>query len=145
MEPSAGFGPATITLPMNNNIDPSIVEFQKWVIAKYSISYRRAVLCYVKKYHYLLKSDSNLREVELLTNDVKSSVVKSLLLLAKFNGCYSQFKARLSEYGIKLYRPNSLNAFLRILNANDSDILQYYNQITPMLRDKRCSLECNSP
>jgi intergrase/recombinase len=120
---------------MNNNIDPKIFEFEKWVRAKYSISYRRAVLCYVKKYQYLLKSDSNLREVGLLTNDVKSSVVKSLLLLAKFNGCYSQFKDRLNEYGIKLYRPNSLNAFLRILNANDSDILQYYNQITPMLRD----------
>jgi len=135
MEPSAGFGPATITLPMSSNIDHSLVEFEKWVIAKYSISYRKAVLCYAKKYNNLLDSNSNLRDLELLTNDVKNSVVKSLLLFAKFNGCYSQFKDRLKEYGIKLYRPNSLNAFLRILNASNSNLMQYYNEVIPMLRD----------
>ena len=90
VEPSAGFGPATITLPMKTNID--LIEFEKWVRAKYSSSYRNVVLCYVKKYQYLLGKDSNLRELELLTNDVKSSVVKSLLLYSKFNGCYSQFR-----------------------------------------------------
>ena len=135
MEPSAGFGPATITLPMGTNIDPSICEFEKWVRAKYSVSYRRAVLCYVKKYNHFLKADSNLRDLELLTNDVKSSVVKSLLLYSKFNGCYSQFKARLNEYGIKLYSPDSLNAFLRIFNASNSNLMQYYNEVTPLLRD----------
>ena len=92
LEPSAGFGPATITLPMGSNIDPNIVEFEKWVRAKYSVSYRRAVLCYVKKYHHLLKADSNLRDLELLTNDVKSSVVKSLLLYSKFNGAIHSSK-----------------------------------------------------
>jgi len=107
---------------MKTNID--LIEFEKWVSLKYSSSYRNVVLCYVKKYHYLLKVDcyvkkyhyllkvdSNLRELELLTNDVRSSVVKSLLLFSKFNGCYSQFRNRLNEYGIKLYRPDSLNAF----------------------------------
>jgi hypothetical protein len=132
MEPSAGFGPATITLPSKNYIDP--IEFEKWVRIKYSKSYGTVVLCYAKKYQHLLKSDSNLRELELLTNDVKTSVVKSLLLCAKFNGCYTQFRNRLNEYGIKLYRPDSLNAFLRILNASNSDTIQYYNQITPILR-----------
>jgi hypothetical protein len=117
---------------MKTSID--LLEFEKWVRAKYSSSYRNVVLCYVKKYHYLLKTDSNLRELELLTNDVKTSVVKSLLLFSKFNGCYSQFKTRLNDYGIKLYRPDSLNAFLRILNASNSNVMQYYNEITPLLR-----------
>ena len=120
---------------MGSNIDPNIVEFEKWVRAKYSVSYRRAVLCYVKKYHHLLKADSNLRDLELLTNDVKSSVVKSLLLYSKFNGCYSQFKDRLNQYGIKLYRPDSLNAFLRILNASNTNTLEHYNEILPLLKD----------
>ncbi len=83
----------------------------------------------------MLKADSNLRELELRSNDVKSSIAKSLLLFSKFNGCYSQFKARLSEYGINLYRPDSLNAFLRILGATNSNILEYYNEVTPLLRD----------
>jgi hypothetical protein len=133
VEPSAGFGPATITLPMGTNID--LIEFEKFVRAKYSVSYRNAVLCYTKKYHHLLKPDSNLRELELLSNDVKSSVVKSLLLKAKFDGTYEQFRARLKAYGVKLYRPNALTAFLRILNVSNSDILEYYNTILPLLRD----------
>jgi intergrase/recombinase len=137
VEPSAGFGPATITLPIKTNTD--LIEFEKWVRAKYSSSYRNVVLCYVKKYHYLLKAEGNLRELELLTNDVKTSVVKSLLLFSKFKGCYSQFKARLTDYGIKLYRPDSLNAFLRILNASNSNVMQYYGEITPLLRDNERS------
>ena len=72
--------------------------------------------------------------LDLLTNDVKTSATKALILLAKYHGRYSQFKARLNEYGIKLYRPNSLDAFLRILNAGNSDIMQYYRKILPILR-----------
>jgi intergrase/recombinase len=133
LEPSAGFGPATITLPSKTDIDLS--EFEKWVRAKYSASYRRMVLCYIKKYSHLLGADSNLRELELLSSDVKASVVKSLLLYSKFNGYYSQYKHRLSEYGIKLSRPDSLNAFLRILNASNTNTIQYYHEVTPLLRE----------
>jgi len=133
MEPSAGFGPATITLPIRPNVD--LLEFEKWVRAKYSFSYGNTVLCYTKKYHGLLEADSNLRDLELLSNDVKTSVVKSLLLFAKFHGCYSKFKDRLGEYGIKLYRPDSLNAFLRILKASNTNTMQYYNEILPLLKD----------
>ena len=56
-------------------------------------------------------------------------------LFSKFEGSYSQFKSNLSEYGIKLERPNGLNAFLRILNANNSDILQWLNSAAPVLRE----------
>jgi intergrase/recombinase len=134
MEPRAGFGPATITLPMNNNIDLELFEFEKWITAKYSISYRRAVLCYVKKYKHLLSPSSNLRDLELLSNDVKSSTVKSLILFSKFKGTCTQFKAKLDQFGVKLYRPDSLNAFLRILNASSSDVMAWYENITPALR-----------
>ncbi len=65
---------------------------------------------------------------------MKNNVIKSLLILAKYNGCYSQFKNRLREYGIKASRPDSLSAFLRIINANDNNVLAYYNEIQPILR-----------
>ena len=119
---------------MNKTIDLDLIEFEKWVTAKYSISYRRTVLCYVKKNKHLLDANSNLRNLELLSNDVKSSTVKSLILFSKFKGTYTQFKTKLNQYGIKLYRPDSLNAFLRILNANNSDVMAWYNTTTPALR-----------
>ena len=62
-------------------------------------------------------------DLELLSNDVKSSTVKSLILLSKFRGIYPQFKDKLSKQEIELHRPDSLNAFLRILNDSDSDIM----------------------
>ena len=71
---------------MNKTIDLDLIEFEKWVTAKYSISYRRTVLCYVKKNKHLLDANSNLRNLELLSNDVKSSTVKSLILFSKFKG-----------------------------------------------------------
>jgi intergrase/recombinase len=114
---------------------PFLLPFVEWVKAKYSVSYGRATICYARKYHHLLNPNSNLSELELLTNDVKSSIVKALLLYAKFNGSYTQFKGRLKEHGIKLYRPNALDAFIRMLNASESNIIEYYKEIMPLLRD----------
>jgi intergrase/recombinase len=61
-------------------------------------------------------------------------VIKSMLILAKYNGCYSEFKSRLKQYGIKASKPSSLDAFLRILNASNSDIIEYYHRIKPLFR-----------
>jgi hypothetical protein len=142
LEPSAGFGPATITLPslglspknplpiMNRH---DLDGFEQWLKAKYSVSYAKTMLCYAKKNSQLLSADSHLGDLELLSNDVKSSTIKSLILLSKFLGIYPQFKLRLNEHGIKLYRPDSLNAFLRILNSNNSDILNWFRTIFPSL------------
>jgi intergrase/recombinase len=124
--------PSTFT---SMHLLPFTSRFEEWVKAKYSISYGRVTLCYVKKYHHLIEPNSNLAELELLSNDVRSSVVKSLLLLAKFIGCYGQFKDRLKEHGIKLYRPNALDAFIRMLSVSESNIIEYYQEIIPLLRD----------
>jgi intergrase/recombinase len=110
------------------------LSFEKWVKQKYAKSYSRNILIYTKKYSHLLKADSNLRELELLHDAVKNNVIKSLLILAKYNGCYSELKNRLKQYGIKASKPSSLDAFLRILNASNSDILEYYQRIQPFFR-----------
>jgi intergrase/recombinase len=133
MEPRAGFGPATITLPSTKNND--LTEFKQWLEAKeYSRSYISATMSYAGRYSHILKN-GNLRELDALSSHKKTSTVKALSLLSKFLGSYTQFKTGLSEYGIKLDRPNGLNAFLRILNANNSDVLQWFNDALPLLRD----------
>jgi intergrase/recombinase len=87
-----------------------------------------------KKYGYLVSS-SNLRELELLGNWSRTHAIKALIMLSKYLGSYTEFKARLNQHGIKMYRTNGLTAFLRILNANNKDTLQWLNQTMPYLRD----------
>jgi len=108
-------------------------EFESWVKGKYADSYRATIMCYVKRYGNITYGD--LKELDALPITIKSNAVKSLIILSKFLGNYTQFKQRLNEHGIKLARPDSLGAFLRILNANNSDTMQWYNEATSKLRD----------
>jgi intergrase/recombinase len=110
-------------------------DYDKWLKAKFSDSYRSVMFCYARKYRSYLKPDSNLRDLERLSPEVKSSAVKALILVSKYKGTYKQFKERLSENGIRLARPDSLHAFLRILNASRSDVMMWYNSTIPMLKE----------
>jgi hypothetical protein len=130
MEPPAGFGPATITLPSTQNHD--LTEFKHWLEAKeYSKSYISATMSYAGRFSHIL-GNGKLRELDALSSHRKASAVKALSLISKFHGSHTQFKNSLIEYGIKLDRPNGLNAFLRILNANNSDVIKWLNDVLPM-------------
>jgi len=61
--------------------------------------------------------------------------IKALIALSKYLGVYDSFKSKLKSYGIKLSTPNTFNAFLRIMNGNSSDILKWYNEAKPILRN----------
>jgi intergrase/recombinase len=87
-----------------------------------------------KKYGYLIYR-SNLRELELLGNWQRTHAIKALIMLSKYLGTYTEFKAKLTQHGIKMYRTNGLTAFLRILNANNKDTLEWLNRTLPYLRE----------
>ena len=110
-------------------------DFRGWLETKeYATSYVQSVLPYAKKYCYILDS-GNLRDLDLLSVHRKAHVVKALILLSKFRGTYSEFKAKLSEYGIKWERSNGLRAFLRIFNASNNNILKWYREAQSYLRE----------
>ena len=112
-----------------------LTDFKQWLEAKeYSKSYISATMSYANRFSHILKN-GQLRELDQLSPHKKASAVKALSLLSKFQGSYSQFKSSLSEYGIKLERPNGLNAFLRILNSSNSDILQWFNDAVLVFRE----------
>jgi len=77
----------------------------------------------------------NLRELDLLPSSIKNNAIKSLIILSKFLGNYKEFNERLKSFDIKTNRPDSLNAFLRILNASDSDVMNWYSSTVPILRE----------
>jgi intergrase/recombinase len=91
-------------------------------------------MSYTKRFSNLVVSD-NLRELDMLPHSIKNNVIKSLIILSKYLGIYEDFSNKCKQFGIKTTSPNTLNAFLRILNSNNSDILKWYNEALPILRD----------
>jgi len=114
-----------------NQIDWS--EFSYWVSKKYSKSYAHTILCYAKRFHYLL--NGNLRDIDTIPVTTKNNTVKSLIVLSKFLGIHQEFKTKLQNYGVKLARPDVFASFLRIYNNQNSDLLKWYDQANSMLRE----------
>jgi len=96
-------------------------------------------MSYVKRFSNLIVS-GNLRELDMLPLSIKNNVIKSLIILSKYLGIYEDFSNRCKQFGIKTTSPNTLNAFLRILNSNNSDILKWYSEALPILRDNEKTL-----
>jgi intergrase/recombinase len=124
VEPPLGFEPRTFSLQ----------GFEDWVKSRYVKSYSNLVLCYARKYGSLVNS-ADLKELDSLPASIKNNVIKTLVILSKFLGNSQEFRSRLKNFDIKTTRPDTLNAFLRILNASNSDVMSWYNTIILSLRD----------
>jgi len=107
-------------------------SFRQWVFNKYAKTYAPTVVCYAKKYASLLKG--NLREIDLLRPSVKAQTVKALTILSKFLGINQEFKKRLSDYGVKMNRPDAFSSFLRIMNNHNSDLLEWNKKASDVMR-----------
>jgi hypothetical protein len=77
----------------------------------------------------------DLNDLELLSPHIRNHAIKSLIVLSKYLGMHSQFKQKLSNFGIKTYRQDSFTSFLRILNSNSNDILKWLKESSPILSD----------
>ena len=56
------------------------------------------------------------------------NALKSLVCLSKYLGCYVQFKEKLKQYGIKWARPDCFSSFMRIMNNNHKDLIEWYKK-----------------
>jgi len=86
---------------------------------------------YAKKYFYML---NNPIELQTFSKWKRANVMKSLIALSKYLGIYEEFKYRLKSYGIKWSRTNSIEAFLRMLNGCNNNILEWYSKASQVLK-----------
>jgi intergrase/recombinase len=70
-----------------------------------------------------------------LTLETRANVLKSLICLSKYLGYYLQFKERLRQYGIKWVRPDSFDSFIKIMNNNHGDLIEWYKKVYGILDD----------
>jgi intergrase/recombinase len=108
-------------------------DFTKYVTSKYAKSYAKTILCYSKRFYHLALS-GNLQEIQLLPATIRNNTIKSLVVFSKFHGFHKQLSEKLKEFDIKPTRPDTLSAFLRILNASNNDVLSWYKSIMTYLR-----------
>ena len=92
-------------------------------------------MSYAKRYCYLLES-GNIGQINSFSSTVKTDVIKSLVIVSKYIGCYDQFKAALKKYGIKSSRPDAFAAFIRIYNNKTADLGEWLSKVKPILRSE---------
>ena len=107
-------------------------NFREWVFHKYAKSYAPTAYCYAKKYSYMI--NGNLRDIDTLSPSVRNQVIKCLISLSKYLGVHTQFRQKLKDYGVKLYRSDVFSSFLRMLNGSNSDVLKWYKETNEVLR-----------
>ena len=121
-------------IDLNHETTLDLNEFDHWLKNRYAESYQHTIKCYVRRYNKFVFSD-NLRDLDMLPQSIKNNCIKSLTILSKYLGVYENFTSRLKNYGIKLSSPSTFNAFLRIMNGNNSDVLEWYSGVQSVLRD----------
>jgi len=76
----------------------------------------------------------SIRELDLLSPYVRDHAVKALTAISKYSGMYQEFRNKLKDYGVKRLRRDTFTSFLRILNNNNSDVLQRHHKAIKILR-----------
>ncbi len=113
-------------------------QYKSWLTKKYSKGYARNAYYYSKKYAKALFQTSQLNLIE---ETRLNNVIDALTALAKYTSNYEAFKHNLKNAGIKRHKQDCLKSFVRILNSQDKDVLQWLNnEAMPHLRDNEKTL-----
>ena len=110
------------------------MQFREWLNNKYAKTWSPTVFCYAKKHHEMLNGDFG--ELEAFSKSKKNTVLKSLISLSKYLGVYREFKLHMTNYGIRFEQSNSVDAFLRMMNAKH-DILDWVNDALERLDESQ--------
>lgn len=71
--------------------------------------------------------------LETFSKAKKNNVLKALTALSKYFGFYTIFKEKIKNYGIKWSQSSSVDSFFRIINSQNSNILEWYNKVIKIL------------
>jgi hypothetical protein len=119
----------------SNNIDPNInwLEYRSFLLSKFSRSYALQVYNNGLRHYDCLDNPQN---ISILPISIRSNILKAMVNLTKYLGCYEEFKVRLRNHGVKwINQDDSFNSFLRIVNNNHSNLGEWYGTAQDILRD----------
>ena len=108
-------------------------SLKQYLLSKYSKSWGTQSFYYCKKYHALLENPSM---IETFAANKKNNVIKAMVILSKYLGIHREFKDKLNQYGIKPQKQDAFSSFIRILNGNNSDTMDWYKRAIAAVRPK---------
>ncbi len=112
------------------NIDLNWNEYRVFLHGRYTKQYANMQFNNARRYLQFFNNPSRLLSC---TPCSRANALKSLVCLLKYLGCYVQFKEKLKQYGIKWVRPDCFSSFMRIMNNNHKDLLEWYKRVCSIL------------
>jgi hypothetical protein len=126
-----GFEPMTFSLEGTKTLDPNL--YKAFLNQKYSKQYASMQFSYALKYPDCLENPSKLLSIP---EGNRANVLKAMVCLAKFLGCYEPFKAKLKNYGIHWVNADTaFNGFLSIFGKEHDSLAPWIKQIQPLLHE----------
>ena len=144
LEPSAGFGPATITLPTARtpcSAGDFWLTFSQFITKEYTHDYAKDILRQAGRFHQCLTS-GDLSSLKTLSTEKQRRVMQSLSALSKFTGCYEQYRQMIKAYGLKWSVNNDDIIIARLIkysggsgNRNTTDFFNWVRTVKREIPD----------
>jgi intergrase/recombinase len=109
--------------------------FEEWIWSSYRQSYAKEVIRLAKKHYTVLMNPRSAAELLRFKDKKRSLAMCSLSCLSKFLGIYDYWKQIIRNSGLKWAQRDSFKAFLRILNSQDSNVLEWFGKACAVLRE----------
>ena len=128
-----GFEPTTSSLEGNELRSLNVDKYREFLQGKYSKGYARMQLSYALKHFDCLKNPAKLLSIPVSD---RPNVLKGIVCLSKYLGCYEEFKSKMKNHGIKWTNSDTaFNGFKAIFNKKHSTLGLYINEILPYLHE----------
>ena len=115
------------------DIDLNLEEYRTFLLSKYSRSYALQQFNNMQKHYECFNNPQKINEIPTSN---RANILKTMVNLSKFLGCYEDYKLKLKNHGIHWVNGDtSFNAFMRITNNNQSTLGLWYNTVQGILRD----------
>jgi intergrase/recombinase len=110
-------------------------NYEEWLYNHLAKSYAKDVIRYSKKYADVL-IDNKTSKLFTLSKDKQRLVMSALSNLSKFLGMYQQWRESIRSNGLKWSKADTFESFMRIMNNNHSDLLEWHKKASEVLKDK---------
>jgi hypothetical protein len=129
-----GFEPSTPNLGGKKIDGLDVDQFKEYLYNKYCRSYASQILNFVcKNGKDFLENPSKLLTIK---PSVRGNALKSMVCLAKYLGCYEEYKGKLKSHGIKWTNEDTaFNGFLSIFSKQHDTLPQWVKEATRVLHD----------
>ncbi len=109
--------------------------FEEWLTNHFASTYAKDTLRYSKRYSNVLIAN-NPSKLLILSRDKQRLVMAALSNLSKFLGNYQQWRESMKNAGLKWSKVGGFESFLRIMNNNHGDLIQWFKKASATLDDK---------